>query len=70
MPLAPPSIDTLEGKRFLLAVRCAQARLLVELLRPDTVAVDELDVLDAVAGACTLVANIADRHDWANEDGE
>jgi hypothetical protein len=66
----PPTIDTVEGKRFLLAVRCAQARLMVELLRHDTTDQDELDALDAVAGACALLADVAERHDWSNEDGE
>jgi hypothetical protein len=66
----PPNLDTVEGRRFLLAARCAQARLLVELLRPDTTDEDELAALDAVAGACTLVAVVGERGDWSNEAGE
>jgi hypothetical protein len=64
-----PSIDTVEGMRFLLVARCAQARLLVEMLRPHTVDDDELAVLDAVAGACVLLTHVAERRDWSNEDG-
>jgi hypothetical protein len=65
-----PSIETLEGLRYFVAVRCAQARLCAELLKPRTFDVEELEALDRLSDACAAIAVLVERHDWANEDGE
>jgi hypothetical protein len=65
-----PSIETLEGLRYFVAVRCAQANLAAELLKPRTFAVDELEALDRLTDACAGIAELVERNDWANEDGE
>lgn len=65
-----PSIDTLEGKRFLLAARTAQARLLVELLLPDTTELVERDLLVRFGEACDELLDHAHARDWSNESGE
>lgn len=67
---AAPSIDTLEGLRYLVAVRCAQALIAAELLKLRTVADDELEALEQLTDACAAIAELVERHDWANEAGE
>jgi hypothetical protein len=65
-----PSIDTVEGKRWILAARCAQTRLLIELLLPDTGELVERDLLVQVGEACDRLLDHAHEHDWSNEEGE
>jgi hypothetical protein len=65
-----PSIDTLEGLRYFVAVRCAQAGLVAELLKPREFDVETLDALDGLTAACAAIAELVERHDWANEAGE
>lgn len=70
---APPSIDTREGRFFVLAARAAQTRLCVEILhmQGDVAHDDEelRDVLEAVGVACGRVAALGLARDWSNEAG-
>lgn len=66
-----PSIDTLEGLRYLTAVRAAQTGLCVQLLLARGPEDSEtLAVLERLARACAELAEIVERKDWANEDGD
>ncbi len=66
-----PSIDTLEGLRYLLAVRAAQTRLVIELIRArgDEGDAETLKVFDLLSRGTEALADIVERKDWANEDG-